>query len=95
MTNAHGTIEEANLAAARLLDMRPGAPVGKLLVSFVPLTERHFFRSNLNRLNSGTEGPVLRWRSALRGRSGAQQPVEIRVRALGSRAGYCWVLLTL
>ncbi|YAF94273.1 MAG: PAS domain-containing protein [Nodularia sp. CChRGM 3473] len=50
VTNAEGIIKEANLAAAKLLNVSRQLLVGKPIVNFVRLEERQIFRSELNQL---------------------------------------------
>ncbi len=50
VTDVHGKIQEANRAAAALLNVEQSLLVGKLLVSFIPIQERSVFRSQLNQL---------------------------------------------
>jgi PAS domain S-box-containing protein len=52
VTNAHGKIQEANRAAATLLNIEQSFLLDKLLVSFVPSQERPTFRSKLTRLHT-------------------------------------------
>jgi PAS domain S-box-containing protein len=50
VTNTEGIIQEANLAAAQLLNVSRQLLVGKPIVNFVRLEEREPFRSELNQL---------------------------------------------
>lgn len=50
VTDAAGKIQEANRAAAALLNIEPPNLVGKVVVNFIPLEERRGFRSKLNQL---------------------------------------------
>ncbi|MEH1938841.1 MAG: helix-turn-helix domain-containing protein [Nostoc sp.] len=51
VTNAEGIIQEANHAAAKLLNVSKSFLVGKPLINFVPLEERQYLRSELNYLS--------------------------------------------
>ncbi|HYW18251.1 MAG TPA: PAS domain-containing protein [Nodularia sp. (in: cyanobacteria)] len=50
VTNAEGIIQEANLAAAQLLNVSRQLLVGKPIVNFVRLEERQLFRTELSQL---------------------------------------------
>jgi PAS domain S-box-containing protein len=50
VTNAEGIIQEANLVVARLLNISKHFLVGKPIINFVPLEERHYVRSQLIQL---------------------------------------------
>lgn len=51
VTDANGTIREANRAAAMLLNVSQRFLVGKPLVIFIAESERHAFRTNLSQLH--------------------------------------------
>ncbi|MEP0838041.1 PAS domain S-box protein [Coleofasciculus sp. FACHB-64] len=51
VTDAEGTIREANRAAAKLLNVSPEFLVGKPFVIFIPQEERRIFRNELTRLH--------------------------------------------
>jgi PAS domain S-box-containing protein len=51
VTNASGTIHEANQMAAKLLNIAQQFLVGKPIINFVPLEERQQFRTEINRLS--------------------------------------------
>lgn len=50
VTNKKGTIEDANCAAVKMLNVRRQYIIGKPLVTFVALDDRHRFRIQLNQL---------------------------------------------
>ncbi|WP_088888928.1 PAS domain-containing protein [Leptolyngbya ohadii] len=50
-TTQDGKVQEANLMAARLLNLPQSQLIGKLLVTFVPPEQRMFFRKELNRVS--------------------------------------------
>ncbi len=51
VTNADGIIQEANAAAAKLLNVSKQFLVGKGMINFISLEERQHFRSELNQLS--------------------------------------------
>ena len=51
VTNTEGIIQEANLAAAQLLNVSRQLLIGKPIVNFVPLEERQPFRCELSQLS--------------------------------------------
>lgn len=68
VTDADGTIREANRAAAQLLNVSPEFLVGKPLVTFIPEDERRRFRSRL--LHLAEAGGRHEWEARLRPRRG-------------------------
>ena len=52
MTDTQGKIQEANRAAAKLLNVELSLLVNKLLVSFIPIQDRQVFRYKLNQMCS-------------------------------------------
>lgn len=52
VTDTNGKIQEANRAAATMLNVDQCYLMGKLLINFIPIQERRVFRSKLDRLNS-------------------------------------------
>jgi PAS domain S-box-containing protein len=52
VTDTNGKIQEANRAAATLLNVEQWYLMDKLLINFIPIQERPVFRSKLERLNS-------------------------------------------
>lgn len=59
VTNAKGIIFEANLAAAKLINLSKHFLVGKALINFVPLEERQHLRSFLNHLSESDKDREL------------------------------------
>jgi PAS domain S-box-containing protein len=60
VTNASGTIHEANQMAAKLLNVGKHFLVGKPITNFIPLEEREQVRSEINRLSeSDTDTELL------------------------------------
>lgn len=68
VTDADGTIREANRAAAQLLNVSPEFLVGKPLVTFIPEDERRRFRSRL--LHLAEAGGRHEWEARLQPRRG-------------------------
>lgn len=52
VTDTNGKIQEANRAAATMLNVDQCYLMGKLLINFIPIQGRRVFRSKLERLNS-------------------------------------------
>jgi PAS domain S-box-containing protein len=95
VTDAHGTVREANRAAAELLGVPARALTGKPLLVYVAEPERHDFRARLTRVGAQPDQEVSTWRGALAPR-GRQIRVEFRVRAMpvpgGDREALCWLV---
>jgi PAS domain S-box-containing protein len=58
VTDARGTIQEANRATGDLLACAPDSLVGKPLSIFIPVQERKAFRGQLNRLRKLQQVPT-------------------------------------
>jgi len=84
VTDAHGTIQEANCAAAILLNISKQSLVGKVLASFIPLEERKAFRSRLNQLGNKI-GSVQEWEVRLYPPNGEPFEAAFRVAAFQDR----------
>jgi len=61
VTDAQGKIQEANYAAAKLLNVKPQFLVGKPLINFVCESARWNFRSRLNQLCQSTSASAQEW----------------------------------
>ncbi|MEI2579744.1 PAS domain-containing sensor histidine kinase [Scytonema sp. PRP1] len=85
LTDHNGVIEEANSAAAILLKVSPHLLVGKLLVSFIPLTERQSFRSHLNKLHR--QEKLHEWEVRVKPRKCDLIEVAITMAAVRDRSG--------
>ena len=83
VTDALGTIEEANQAAETLLGVVSGALVGKPLIVYVAQDDRPAFRRQLTRLQTQTR--VQNWELVLHPTRGRAFPAEITV-AISQRA---------
>jgi PAS domain S-box-containing protein len=96
VTDAHGTIREANRAAAELLGIAARALDGKPLVSYVPEAERRDFRAHVVRASAQPDGEVSAWRGALTPAQGQPVAAHFRVRAMpvpnGGLAALCWLV---
>jgi len=77
VTDAHGTIREANRAAAGLLNVSANFLVGKPLINFVPNEERQTFRTNLDRLHQLDR--VQEWEVRLKPRDGSDFDAALSV----------------
>jgi PAS domain S-box-containing protein len=90
VTDADGTIREANSAAAMLLNTGQKFLVGKPLVSFLPVEERRVFRSELNRLRERDQPdqPAQQQRELLlHPRKGAPFDAALTVASVRDREG--------
>jgi PAS domain S-box-containing protein len=85
VTDAEGTIAEANRAMARLLHASPNSLVGKPLVDFIVEKQRGVFHSQLTRLRQ--VGRLEEWTVQLRPHHGASVPVALTGVAVRSRKG--------
>ncbi len=94
VTDASGTIEEANAAASKLLGLAGPQLLGKPLVNFVDGRSRSEFQTHLNALGNGAR--VDKWMIETRVRDGVTVPVEATVSTLETRAdgksSLCWLL---
>jgi len=84
VTDAQGTIQEANCAAAILLNISQQSLVGKVLASFIPLEERKAFRERLKQLGNKI-GSVQEWEVRLYPPNGKPFDAAFRVAAFQDR----------
>ena len=95
VTDEHGTVREANRAAAELLGVSARALTGKLLLTYVAEPERRDFRARLASASTQPDQDVSTWSGTLAPRGG-NMAVEFRVRAMpgpgGDRAALCWLV---
>ncbi|HBB32773.1 MAG TPA: PAS domain-containing sensor histidine kinase [Cyanobacteria bacterium UBA8803] len=78
VTNAQGTIREANKAAAILLNIKTQFMVGKPLTVFVPLEDRTTFYAKLSQIND-LGGKLTDWEVRLQPRKRKAFPAAITV----------------
>jgi PAS domain S-box-containing protein len=95
VTDADGVVQEANAAAARLLNVEAHRLMGKPLGVFVPVDARRDFRARLSR--AVREGRLDEWETWLRPRrGGAPVPVSCTVAAVhgggGLTTGLRWLV---
>ena len=94
VTDADGTIEQANTAAAEFLGLPAPMLIGKLLVNFIDLRGRQDFRSHLRGLASALRADKLV--VDLTVHDGRSIPVETSVAVISSHRErapkYCWLL---
>jgi PAS domain S-box-containing protein len=95
VTTPDGIVQEANDAAALLLNVDPRRMMGKPLGVFVPTDARHEFRLRLAR--AAREGRLRDWETLLRPRRGAAPvPVSCTVEAVlgggGLATGLRWLV---
>jgi PAS domain S-box-containing protein len=96
VTDSHGTVREANRAAAELLGVPARALAGKPLASQVHEDSRRDFRACMVRASAQPDGEVSAWRGVLQGADGRPLQAHFRVRAMpvadGGLAPLCWLV---
>ena len=94
VTDASGTIEEANAAASALLGMASKQLVGKSLATFVEAHSHPEFQAQINALGKGVH--VEKWTIEALVRDGRLASVEATVSTLETRpdgkSSLCWLL---
>ena len=94
VTDARGTIQEANRATGDLLACAPDSLVGKPLSVFIPVQERKAFRDQLNRLRKLQQVPTCELN--LQPRTGDLFPAAITVTSVqdlqGKLIGLRWLI---
>ncbi len=94
VTNTAGIIEQANLSAAKLLNISRPLLVGQAIVNFLPLEERQPFRGELSQLYHSDRVTGLRVR--LQQNEGEYFDAALRVSAVRNPEGkvnfLCWLL---
>ena len=83
LTDLSGIVREANLSAARLLDVKPRLLIGKAVVSLVALEDRPRIRAELGRWRSEPTPKVLELR--LQPRNGP--PLDVAIALSVARGG--------
>lgn len=84
VTDAHGIVGEANLAAEDLLGVRPRFLAGKALALFVTSEDRQEFRAGMAALASAPD--TQHWPVRMAGRGGTAFPAEVTVSPIRDRA---------
>lgn len=87
VTDADGTIQEANQAAARLLGVRQDFLAGKPLVVFVAGEAHRAFSAYLARLHDGHLDRVAEWQTTVQPRSGPPFPITVTTGRIRDRKG--------
>ena len=91
VTNAVGTIQEANHAAATLLSVHQKYLVGKPLILFIAQQDRQSFRLQMNNFQE-----LLNWEINLQPRRGEPFPVMVKASAVydlqRKQVGWRWLL---
>ena len=91
VTNAIGTIQEANQAAATLLGVRQKYLVGKPLIIFIDQQDRHSFSLQINNFQE-----LINWEIKVQPRQGEPFPTMIKASAVydlqGKQLGWRWLL---
>lgn len=99
VTDSAGNIQEANLAAGRLLHYAQDFLIGKPLVVFVTAEEHGVFRNRLIALRTGGVGRVEEWRLTLKPHNGTPFHVAMTVGAIRDSVsrliGLRWVIRAL
>jgi PAS domain S-box-containing protein len=75
VTDNKGAIQEANHAAALLLNVPQRLLAGKLLVNFIPIAQQQNFRSYLNQLHH--QDKLQKWEVRLKPRK--HQPIDVAI----------------
>lgn len=84
-TDAHGNVQDANLAAVALLDVPASYLRGKPLAIFFAEDERSAFRRELVKAAAGR--PVESWDAAMKSPSARDREVRVHLRAVPAQAG--------
>jgi PAS domain S-box-containing protein len=87
VTDADGTIQEANQAAASLLGVRQDFLPGKPVVVFVAGEAHRAFGAYLARLHDGTPERVAEWQTTVQPRGGPPYPVTVTTGRIRDRKG--------
>ncbi len=87
VTDADGTIQEANQAAARLLGVRQDFLVGKPFVVFVAGEAHRAFGAYMARLHEGYPERVAEWQTTVQPRGGPSFPVTLTTGLIRDRKG--------
>lgn len=94
ITDAQGKIQEANRAAARLLNIELSYLRDKLLINFIPLQERSTFRFKLNQLQQ--RNVVQNWTVGIQPRNSECIEVDVTIDAVfdpeGRVVSLRWIL---
>jgi PAS domain S-box-containing protein len=93
VTDQHGSVREANRAAAELLGIPARTLTGKPLAAYVAEPERHDFRARVASAGAEPDEQVSTWRGTLVPHGG-NIAVEFRVRAMpgSDQAALCWLV---
>ena len=94
VTDAAGTIQQANTAAAEFLGVPAALLIGKPLINFVDLRGRQDFRAHLRGLASALRADKLQVEFTIR--DGRTVPVETAIAVISAgrekSPSYCWLL---
>jgi len=95
LTDLSGIVREANLSAARLLNIRPQFMPGKAVVSFVALEDRPRVRAELDRWRSEPTPKILEVRLQPRSRDAFDAAITLSVARGGAHdtaIGFRWLV---
>ncbi|MGH7512313.1 MAG: ATP-binding protein [Gemmatimonadales bacterium] len=95
LTDLSGIVREANLSAARLLNIRPQFMPGKAVVSFVALEDRPRVRAELDRWRSEPTPKILEVRLQPRSRDAFDAAIALSVARGGAHdtaIGFRWLV---
>ena len=94
VTDAAGTLTDANGAAVDVLQRRRRYLAGKPFAALVALERRTEFRARLRRLAAREPAAASRWSTVIES-PGVRTEVNLTVRPIerdGAVAGFCWLL---
>jgi|1186.fasta_scaffold25522_3 PAS domain S-box-containing protein len=94
VTDAEGTIVDANGAAVDVLQRRRGDLKGKSIAAMVALERRTEFRARVRKVTAREPGITGEWSTIFQA-PGLRADVTVRVRPIeraGTVAGLCWLL---
>jgi two-component system, cell cycle sensor histidine kinase and response regulator CckA len=87
ITDVHGTVREANLAASTLLQVPASYLTGKPLAIFIDDAERETFRMRLALAARALKTPIEGWASRIKSSTGTPRAVKIELRPLPPERG--------
>jgi PAS domain S-box-containing protein len=88
ITDADGTIQEANQAAARLLGVQQDFLVGKPFIVFVAGEAHRAYGAYMARLHAGYSESVAEWQTTVQPRNGLSFPVTLTTGLIRDRKGH-------
>jgi PAS domain S-box-containing protein len=96
VTDGHGNIREANVAASELMHKSTAHLIGKPLSALMCVRHRSRFRTALNEVAKAGGAARRTWRGAVRRGDGSETDIELSVGRAGNSTGnatrLCWLL---